>query len=272
VTAVPPLEARNLTVTFGRGSDAFDAVSDATLRVEPGQAVGIVGESGSGKTTLARALVGLQLLTSGSVCLEGRAILGPGTPNRFPSADRWRVQMVFQDPYSSLNPRQRACEAVAEAVHVWRRQSGREARSAALELLASMGLSEEQAAQFPRSLSGGQRQRVSVARALAPNPKVLIADEPTSSIDQSAQAQLLNLLRQLQRDRGLAVLFISHDLGIIRYLTSRVYVMRKGVVVESGDTSEVLERPQHPYTRLLIGSIPGRQRERRTELAEPLAP
>lgn len=251
------LEARNVTVSFGRGRDAFDAVRDVSAHVMAGEAVGIVGESGSGKTTLARAMIGLQQPTAGEILLEGFRVCHPGTANRFPRTERWKAQMVFQDPYSSLNPCQRAWQAVAEAMQVWRGLSGREARFEALKLLSSMGISQEQAHQFPRSLSGGQRQRVSVARSLAPGPRVLIADEPTSAIDQSAQAQLLNLLRRLQKDRGLAIIFISHDLGIIRYLTSRVYVMRKGEVVEEGETAEVFARPKHEYTRLLVSSIPG---------------
>jgi peptide/nickel transport system ATP-binding protein len=258
--SAPLLEARGVTVRFGHGADAFAAVRDASVAVHPGEAIGIVGESGSGKTTLMRVLVGLQPPTEGEVWLEGRSILDPRASARFPRDERWKVQMVFQDPYSSLNPRQRAWQAVAEAVHVWQGLSGEAARSAALDLLRGMGISPEQARQLPKSLSGGQRQRTSVARALAPNPKVLIADEPTSSIDQSAQAQLLNLLRALQRDRGLAVIFVSHDLGIVRYLTSRVYVMQRGEIVETGDTADVFARPRHEYTRRLIASIPGAAR------------
>jgi ABC-type dipeptide/oligopeptide/nickel transport system ATPase subunit len=255
----PLLEARNLTVTFGYGADAFNAVSDASLVVGPAEAVGIVGESGSGKTTIARVLVGLQTLAQGEVLLDGKPIFSAGARQRFPRSDRWTIQMVFQDPYSSLNPRQRAWEAVAEALEVWQGLRGQAARAEALKLLQSMGISQEQAMRFPKSLSGGQRQRVSVARALAPRPRVLIADEPTSSIDQSAQAQLLNLLRQLQQERDLAIVFISHDLGLVRYLTSRVHVMQKGVIVESGETTQVFERPRHPYTQMLINSIPGRR-------------
>jgi peptide/nickel transport system ATP-binding protein len=254
------VEAKNVTVRFGYGADAFHAVDNASVQALPGEAVGIVGESGSGKTTLARVFVGLQAPVSGEVILEGAPIFGGTAHAQFPLRERWKVQMVFQDPYSSLNPHQRAWEAVAEAVQVWQKLSWKESKGEALELLHSMGVSEEQAHQFPKSLSGGQRQRVSVARALAPRPKVLIADEPTSSIDQSAQAHLLNLLRHLQKERGLTILFISHDLGIVRYLTSHVYVMRKGEIVESGETGRVFEQPQHEYTRLLISSIPGRGR------------
>jgi peptide/nickel transport system ATP-binding protein len=255
------LEARGVRVTFGIGPASFHAVNDANVSVQPAEAVGIVGESGSGKTTLARVLVGLQAPAQGQVLLEGNPIFGVNVREQFPRTERWKVQMVFQDPYSSLNPRQKAWAAVAEAVEAWQGLKGAEAKTEALKLLRSMGISEEQAHHFPQRLSGGQRQRVSVARALAPRPKVLIADEPTSSIDQSAQAQLLNLLRELQQERGLAVVFISHDLGLVRYLTSRVYVMKKGDIVESGDTVHIFDHPQHPYTQLLINSIPGRQVE-----------
>ncbi|HZQ07515.1 MAG TPA: ABC transporter ATP-binding protein [Anaerolineae bacterium] len=262
------LEARDITVTFGYGAAAFNAVNHASVYVEPAEAVGIVGESGSGKTTLARVLVGLQAPTEGQVILEGQTIFNANERHHFPRSERWKVQMVFQDPYSSLNPRQRAWQAVAEAVEHWQGLRGNEAKQEALRLLRSMGISQEQAQQFPKSLSGGQRQRVSVARALAPRPKILVADEPTSSIDQSAQAQLLNLLRQLQQERRLAVLFISHDLGLVRYLTSRVYVMKKGDIVESGDTVQIFDHPQDPYTQLLIDSIPGRSANKSEMLSD----
>ncbi len=252
------LEGKEITVTFGRGAEAFEAVRAANVAVSGGEAVGIVGESGSGKTTLARVLVGLQRPSAGEVRLEGERIFSAETEQSMPRSERWKTQMIFQDPYSSLNPRMRVWQAVAEAVQVWHNLPKAAAREEALRLLQNMGISDDQARQFPKSLSGGQRQRVSVARALAPGPKVLIADEPTSSIDQSAQAQLLNLLRRLQAERGLAIIFISHDLGLVRYLTSRVYVMQTGDIVETGETQIVMEQPQHPYTRLLIDSIPGR--------------
>jgi ABC-type dipeptide/oligopeptide/nickel transport system ATPase subunit len=255
----PLIEARMVTVRFGRGTDAFDAVQNVDFHLDPGEAVGIVGESGSGKTTLARVLVGLQPPTKGEVLIEGVPVLSAASGYGIPRTERWKVQMVFQDPYSSLNPRMRAWRAVAEAVQVWQRLTGERARAEAFRLLNAMGLTNEQARQFPAALSGGQRQRVSVARALAPGPKALIADEPTSAIDQSAQAQLLNLFRALQADWGLSIVFISHDLGLVRYLTSRVYVMQKGIVVETGNTQAVFDHPSHPYTRLLIESIPVRK-------------
>ncbi len=183
--------------------------------------------------------------------------------------DRRRVQMVFQDPYGSLNPATRVVNAVAEAVRVWNRGSRADARRAALDLLRSIGIGAEDARKWPRALSGGQRQRVSVARALAPGPSVLIADEPTSAIDQSAQAQLLNVLRELQASRGLATIFISHDLGVIRYLTSRVYVMRRGEIVEEGPTAQVMRAPRHDYTKLLLASVPGAERWFQPRTARP---
>ena len=182
------LEGRKITVTFGRGAGAFDAVRAANVTVSGSEAVGIVGESGSGKTTLARVLVGLQRPSAGEVRLEGERIFSAEDEQRMPRSERWKTQMIFQDPYSSLNPRMRVWQAVAEAVQVWHNLPKAAAREEALRLLQTMGISDDQARQFPKSLSGGQRQRVSVARALAPGPKVLIADEPTSSIDQSAQA------------------------------------------------------------------------------------
>ena len=262
------LEARNITVTFGDSIFAFDAVKDASVHVERGEAVGIVGESGSGKTTLARTLVGLQQPRHGEVSLEGTTIVDANRHIKLPRSEKWKMQMIFQDPYSSLNPRLRAWRTVAEALQVWRSLSRGEAKAEAFKLLQSVGVTADQAQLFPKSLSGGQLQRVSVARALAPNPKILIADEPTSSIDQSAQAQLLNLLSHLQQERGLTIIFISHDLGLVRYLTSRVYVMKEGVTVESGATKDVFERPTHPYTQLLISSIPGRGRPPRAQETE----
>jgi peptide/nickel transport system ATP-binding protein len=255
----PIIKGRGINVVFGRGGEAFHAVKDVDFDAFPGEAVGVVGESGSGKTTLARVLVGLQPPTSGSVLVEGREVYENGVMRAVTADAPWRLQMIFQDPYSSLNPRLTALSAVSEAVHVWQGTGRSESNTRALQLINAMGLSAEQARQFPRSLSGGQRQRVSVARALAPEPAILVADEPTSAIDQSAQAQLLNLFRRLQTERKLTIVFISHDLNLVRYLTSRVYVMQRGVVVEHGETQRVFASPEHPYTRELIDAIPRRK-------------
>ena len=258
MTPEPLLEARDVSITFRERGRPVAAVCSASLSVYANEAIGLVGESGSGKSTLARILVGLQPPDEGDVRLEGRSLYGAS--RAFTKADRRRLQMVFQDPYGSLNPRMRARTAVAEAYRAWHPSGRAEARLAAEELLQSMGISAEDARKRPRMLSGGQRQRVSVARALAPTPSILVADEPTSAIDQSAQAQLLNLLRELQAARGLTIVFISHDLGVIRYLTSRVYVMRRGEIVESGPTEDVMRAPAHDYTKALLSSIPGAKR------------
>ncbi len=252
------LSATGIVVQFGTGASTVDAVGGVDLVVRQGEAVGIVGESGSGKTTFARVLAGLQAPTSGTVTLRDGQVVARAGFTRYEHRDRRLVQMVFQDPYTSLNPRQRAWQAVAEAVHVWQGSRGKAARDAAQQILGRLGVSDEHAASFPRALSGGQQQRVSVARALAPDPELLIADEPTSAIDQSAQAQLLNLLRELQLERQMAIIFISHDLGIVRHLTDRMLVMNRGVVVEEGPTLDVFESPQHAYTRQLIDAIPRR--------------
>lgn len=268
---VPLLEARDVSVTFGGAGEPVRAVVGANVELYPNEAIGIVGESGSGKSTLARVLVGLQPPGEGDVLLEGRSVYGRDGAYR--GVGRRKVQMVFQDPYGSLNPSMRVVTTVAEAVRRWDRSGRDEAQRTALELLGSMGIGPADAAKRPRTLSGGQRQRINVARALAPDPAVLVADEPTSAIDQSAQAQLLNLLRQLQERRGLAVVFISHDLGVIRYLTSRVYVMRRGEIVESGPTADVMRDPRHDYTKLLLSSIPGAQQwTRSTAGLAPAAP
>lgn len=258
----PLIEARNVSVTFGSGARAVRAVRDVSLHIDAGEAVGIVGESGSGKSTLARVLAGLQGPNSGEVLFAGESIYERGKAYR--GSKRRLVQMVFQDPYGSLNPRMTALATVSEAVRVHGVGSRSEAVAKSLDLLRQMGISERDAGKKPRQLSGGQRQRVSVARALSAQPAVLLADEPTSAIDQSAQAQLLNLFRELL-DGGLSIALVSHDLGVIRYLTQRVYVMKDGEFVESGPTIEVFDHPQEEYTKQLIASIPGREFQRTTQ-------
>lgn len=237
------------------------AVDGVSFTIRKGETLALVGESGCGKTTAARCILRAYAPTGGAIRfkVEGREVDLAGLKRAELRPLRRHIQMVFQDPYSSLNPRLTALSAVAEAVHVWQRTGRKESNDRALRLINAMGLSAEQARQFPRSLSGGQRQRVSVARALAPEPAILVADEPTSAIDQSAQAQLLNLFRRLQAERKLTIVFISHDLNLVRYLTSRVYVMQRGVVVEHGETQRVFARPEHPYTRELIDAIPRRK-------------
>jgi len=250
----PILEGRNISVTFGGALRKVEAVKNVDISLEPGQTIGIVGESGSGKSTLARVLAGIQVPTSGEVTYEGKNIWKGKVA--YPGEMRKKVQMVFQDPYESLNPRMLAVQAVTEAVSFHQKVSGKEAQNIALDLLERMGILRQDAIKLPRALSGGQRQRVSVARALSANPQVLIADEPTSAIDQSAQSQLLSLFNELING-GLSIILVSHDLGVIRYLTERVYVMESGNFVEVGDTSQIFDNPQMEYTQKLISSIPG---------------
>jgi peptide/nickel transport system ATP-binding protein len=228
-------------------------VRGLNLTVGAGQSTGIVGESGSGKSTVAKAIVGLVPPTNGSIRIDGDLVAGERAKG-YHRASRWKVQMIFQDPYGSLDPRQQPLDAVLEAIQHWRKLSKAQARKEALDLLKSVGITERQATSGLRALSGGQRQRISIARALAPSPQVLVADEPTSSLDQSAQAAILNLLRRIQAERGLSVIFISHDLGLVRYLTEDVIVMKDGFVVEQGPTDQVLHHPTQEYTQRLIAS------------------
>lgn len=251
----PIITVADLHVTFQTARGEVNAIRGVDMVVAPGETVGIVGESGSGKSTLARTIVGLVEAASGSVVVDGHPVRS--LRGRRSRTDAATVQMIFQDSYTSLNPRQRPIDTVAEAVHVCQGLDRKQSRARAMELLSSVGISPAQCRMKTRSLSGGQRQRVSIARALAAEPKILVADEPTSSLDQSIAASLLNLLRRIQSERGIAVLFITHDLGVVRYLAHRVYVMKDGVFVEDGVTVDVFDAPEHEYTRALVSSVPG---------------
>ena len=247
------LEAFGVSVTFKSYGFEVQAVKNVDFVLPQGQVVGIVGESGSGKSTFARVLSGIQEPTAGHVTYMGKPI--QEGKEIYKGELRKAVQMVFQDPYSSLNPRMRIVNAVAEAVRIHQTSNKDEAQQIALDLLQRMGISQLDAFKYPSSLSGGQRQRASVARALSVQPKILIADEPTSAIDQSAQSQLLELFSELIED-GLSIVLVSHDLGVIRYLTDNVYVMQNGEFVESGSSSQIFSSPANPYTQKLIASIP----------------
>jgi len=247
------LEAFDVSVTFKAFGYEVQAVKNVDFVLPQGKVVGIVGESGSGKSTFARVLSGLQEPTGGYVTYMGSPI--QDGKQIYKGELRKAVQMVFQDPYGSLNPRMRIINAVAEAVRVHQNPNKAEAQQIALDLLKRMGISEIDAFKYPSSLSGGQRQRASVARALSVQPKILIADEPTSAIDQSAQSQLLELFSELIHD-GLSIVLVSHDLGVIRYLTDNVYVMQNGEFVETGSSTKIFENPSNAYTQKLIASIP----------------
>ena len=245
------LRFEDVTVRFGSRRHGLTAVDRVDLAVPPGQVVGLVGESGSGKTTLARAAVGLTPVTGGRILLDGEQLL-----HRAGRAGRQRLQMVFQDPTSSLDPRMTVGESIAEAMPRDTRRSaaGRSAETA--RLLELVELAADAAGAYPAQLSGGQRQRVALARALAGQPDVIIADEITSSLDVSIQGTVLNLVRDLHRRLGLSILFISHNLAVVRYVSDIVAVMYLGQIVECGPADDVLHDPQHPYTRELLAAAP----------------
>ncbi|MDN3353642.1 ABC transporter ATP-binding protein [Actinomadura sp. DC4] len=248
------LEARDLVVRFGTGGHAVTAVDHVSLAVAKSSVVGLVGESGSGKSTLARALVGLAPVSSGEVRWDGEPVLTTGPRGRRTARDRRRrVQFVFQDPYASLNPRMSVGSSIAEGLS----GGGRSARAAEVRrLLELVRLDPDSARLRPRQLSGGQRQRVAIARALAARPEILIADEITSALDVSVQGAVLNLLREIQRETGVGVLFISHNLAVVRYLADTIAVMHDGRLVESAPAEELIEHPSDPYTRRLLAAVP----------------
>jgi oligopeptide/dipeptide ABC transporter ATP-binding protein len=258
----PILEFRQVTQDFSRfgigkrsGSSSFRAVEDVTLAIAPGTVVGLVGESGSGKTTLARLAVGLIRPTSGEVLFEGRSLAAMSRKEHFEF--RSAAQMVFQNPYAAFNPRRRIGASLSVGLDVHRIAEGRTARRAYLaELLEQVGMRVDALDRFPHEFSGGQRQRLVIARALSVKPRLVVADEPVSALDVSIQAQVLNLLRQLQEEAGFTLLLISHDLRIVHHLSSRVVVMYTGRVVEEGATPELFKVPLHPYTKSLLDAIP----------------
>ena len=250
----PLLRVTDLRVEFSGKSGPVRAVDGVTFDVAPGETLGIVGESGSGKTTVGRAVLRLIPAAGGTVEFGGEDVLrAPASRLR---ALRRRMQIVFQDPGGSLNPRMRVGEAICEPllVHGAARSRG-EAMARAGELLERCGLSRDAGTRYPHQFSGGQRQRICIARALALSPSLIVCDEPTSALDVSVQAQVLNLLMDLQRDLGLSYLFISHDIGVVQHVSSRIAVMKSGRVVEMGDARSVLERPRHEYTQTLLGAV-----------------
>jgi len=249
------LELRDVQVEYRReGRPPVRAVAGASLTVDAGQVVGLVGETGCGKSTLARAAVGLVAPIAGSVWFEGRQVRPIGRRAR--SRGDARLQMVFQNPFSSLNPRRRVGDQIADPMSILGLLSADRRRERVAQLLERVGLPSRAAQRFPHQYSGGQRQRIAIARALAADPSVLVLDEPLSSLDASAQAQVANLLKSLARELNVGLLLISHDLAIVRHIADMVAVMYLGLVVETAPTRRLWSAPLHPYTEALIEAIP----------------
>lgn len=247
--------AEKLNVVYGKGHDCVHAVKDVTFYIEPGEIFGLVGESGCGKSSLGKAIVRLNELHSGSMHYKGCDV--SQLKGRALQEYRQEVQMVFQDPYGSLNPRMKVGNAIVDVLEVHRIGANTaKRRERVAELFEAVGLDPDWAWRYPHEFSGGQRQRICIARALALNPDLLVADEPVSALDVSVQAEILKLLEELRSSRKLAFLFVSHDLAVVRNVCDRVAVMYNGEIVETGTASDVIDDPQHEYTRKLLSAVP----------------
>jgi peptide/nickel transport system ATP-binding protein len=259
---MPLIEIRNLTKIFplgqsmlgARAKSEVRAVDDVSLDIQSGETLGLVGESGSGKSTLGRLVLRLIEPSFGSVRFESRDLLaaGHGEMRRL----RRDMQIIFQDPFGSLDPRMNVEDIINEPLVIHEKMVASSRRARVAELLGAVGLDPSVLKRFPHEFSGGQRQRIGIARALALRPKFIVADEPVSALDVSVGAQIVNLLAQLQREFGLTYLFISHSMPVVRYLATRIAVMYRGRIVEVGDTRQITEQPQHPYTRSLLEATP----------------
>ncbi len=273
---MPLLEIRNLTKVFahvespfgGKSRGEVRAVDDVSFDIQKGETLGLIGESGSGKSTLGRLILRLIEPTSGSILFEGRDLLNLGGDTGRGGSEmrhlRRNMQIIFQDPFASLDPRFRVEDIIAEPLIIHRGVDPQHSRGVTkdgirrrvAELLRAVGLDESARTRYPHEFSGGQRQRIGIARALALRPKFIVCDEPVSALDVSVGAQIVNLLQQLQRDFGLTYLFISHSMPVVRYLSTRIAVMYRGKIVEIGETEQIAERPAHAYTRTLLEATP----------------
>jgi peptide/nickel transport system ATP-binding protein len=290
MTPAPLVEARDLTRVFdvsrpwlermvaGEGRTYLKAVSGVSFSIGRRETLALVGESGSGKSTVARMTVGLLRPSGGSVSIDGVDMWAPARERERQKLRR-RLQMIFQDPFASLNPRWRVARIVADPIKAFGLAKDRaETEHRVAELLRLVGLDPADGAKYPHEFSGGQRQRICIARALSSNPEFLVCDEPTSALDVSVQAQILNLMRDLQDQFELSYLFISHNLAVVRHMASRIGVMYLGRIVEMAPADELFERPRHPYTRLLMDALPdlgmtGRPRRPiQGEIPNPIAP
>ena len=248
------IEVRNLKKFFQIGDNTLKAVNDISFEIKRGETLGVVGESGCGKSTAGRTILRLYDATAGDVLFEGKSIMSLN--NQEMKAMRRNMQMIFQDPYASLNPRMTVGDIIGEALDIHGLASGQKRKERIQELLSLVSLNPEHMNRFPHEFSGGQRQRIGIARALAVEPKFIVCDEPISALDVSVQAQVVNLLEQLQEKMGLTYMFIAHDLSMVKYISDRVAVMYLGKMVELADSETLYDKPLHPYTQALLSAIP----------------
>lgn len=250
----PLIQIKNLKKYFTVGDNKLKAVDGLNMDIYPGETVGLVGESGCGKSTAGRTIIRLYEPTSGEVLYNGKNIYQNN--DREMSKLRREIQMIFQDPYASLNPRMTVEEVIGEPFAIHGSLSGKKKRERIKELLRLVGLNADHISRFPHEFSGGQRQRIGIARALALDPKFIVCDEPISALDVSIQAQVVNLLKDLQRKMGLTYLFIAHDLSMVKYISDRILVMYLGKMFELADSEQLYDDPLHPYTKALLSSVP----------------
>ncbi|HEQ3735015.1 TPA: ABC transporter ATP-binding protein [Streptococcus pyogenes] len=262
------VEVKDLEISFGEGKKKFVAVKNANFFIKKGETFSLVGESGSGKTTIGRAIIGLNDTSSGQILYDGKVINGRKSKSEANELIR-KIQMIFQDPAASLNERATVDYIISEGLYNFNLFKTEEERKEKIKnMMAEVGLLSEHLTRYPHEFSGGQRQRIGIARALVMNPEFVIADEPISALDVSVRAQVLNLLKRMQAEKGLTYLFIAHDLSVVRFISDRIAVIHKGVIVEVAETEELFNNPIHPYTQSLLSavSIPDPILERQKEL------
>lgn len=250
------VEVKDLEISFGEGKKKFVAVKNANFFIKKGETFSLVGESGSGKTTIGRAIIGLNDTSSGDILYDGKVINRRKSKSESNELIR-KIQMIFQDPAASLNERATVDYIISEGLYNFNLFKTEEERKEKIKnMMAEVGLLSEHLTRYPHEFSGGQRQRIGIARALVMNPEFVIADEPISALDVSVRAQVLNLLKKIQAEKGLTYLFIAHDLSVVRFISDRIAVIHKGVIVEVAETEELFNNPIHPYTKSLLSAVP----------------
>ncbi|WP_283265919.1 ATP-binding cassette domain-containing protein [Streptococcus dysgalactiae] len=250
------VEVKDLEISFGEGKKKFVAVKNANFFIKKGETFSLVGESGSGKTTIGRAIIGLNDTSSGDILYDGKVINRRKSKSESNELIR-KIQMIFQDPAASLNERATVDYIISEGLYNFNLFKTEEERKEKIKnMMAEVGLLSEHLTRYPHEFSGGQRQRIGIARALVMNPEFVIADEPISALDVSVRAQVLNLLKRMQAEKGLTYLFIAHDLSVVRFISDRIAVIHKGVIVEVAETEELFNNPIHPYTKSLLSAVP----------------